>query len=183
MQSYLITDPRFYPPDSLGFSTILSRSFSRYRPDFALLRGFDLAQTSLLVADFVNICRSFNVRPVISFYADLALELDCGIHLKGAQMNDISALKRESKLVFYSAHSLDEIAQASELGANFVTISPIFHTPKKGIPLGVDILGEISRTLSCGVFALGGIVTQAHVDTIARYDNIDGFASIRYFIS
>jgi thiamine-phosphate pyrophosphorylase len=67
-----------------------------------------------------------------------------------------------------------------ELCADYATYSPIFETPAKGEPKGVEGLKKAMQEVDIKIFALGGIITQQHVaqlETAKPY----GFASIRYF--
>ncbi|MGD9969385.1 MAG: thiamine phosphate synthase [Sulfuricurvum sp.] len=62
-----------------------------------------------------------------------------------------------------------------------ITYSPVFASPGKGEPKGLEDLKELVATINIPVFALGGIVTEEQiraVETAGAY----GFASIRYFI-
>jgi thiamine-phosphate pyrophosphorylase len=91
---------------------------------------------------------------------DLALLCGAdGVHLgsKTMSIRDARALMR-SGLIGYSAHSSREAAAAFRSGASFVTISPVFHSPGKGAPLGLEGLGRtVAACRGRPVFALGGI--------------------------
>lgn len=97
-------------------------------------------------------------------------------------MRQIKAARKKLPLVFFSAHSLQEIQEADKQGANGITISPIFETPNKGTPLGIEFLNSIEpENFKAKLFALGGIITQAQLQEIAT-TKIQNFASIRYFL-
>ena len=63
------------------------------------------------------------------------------------------------QLVGASAHSAAEIAEATALGADYATLSPIFATACKpgAAPLGTAALAAVCKESPLPVFALGGI--------------------------
>ena len=61
-----------------------------------------------------------------------------------------------------------------------ITFSPIFHSPNKGEPKGVEELKRVAFLLSIPVIALGGIVTQKQIG-LSKQSGAKGFASIRWF--
>jgi len=59
-----------------------------------------------------------------------------------------------------SAHDREEVRRAAALGADYVTLSPIFATASKpgyGPTLGLAGLAELAKTAAIPVYALGGI--------------------------
>ncbi len=103
-----------------------------------------------------------------------------GVHLTSIQMYDIKKAKALGLFVVISTHTLEEVKQAEFEGADVVTFSPIFDTPNKGEALGLKILQNVLDSVSIPVIALGGIITQEHIDSCANV-GVSGFASIRYF--
>jgi len=61
-----------------------------------------------------------------------------------------------------------------------ITFSPIFTTPNKGEPKGIEVLREVISSLEIAVIALGGIVEQEQIK-LCEEAGAFGFASIRYF--
>jgi len=113
----------------------------------------------------------------------LAYELEAGgIHLTSTQFKDIEKSKALGLFVVISTHTLDEAQKAESLGADMVTFSPIFATPNKGEPKGVEELREVVSSLFIPVIALGGIVRLEHIE-MCKKNGAKGFASIRYFIN
>ena len=126
-----------------------------------------------------------------------------GIHLKSYMLDSIPRIKthikshsrhdsprnhtraitestRDSILLGYSAHSLDEVERALELGADYCTLSPIFPTPHKSTPLGgLTYLDSIPVALRPFIIALGGITAEA-IPAI-RSMGFLGFGAIGYF--
>ena len=80
-----------------------------------------------------------------------------------------------------SCHSEKEILEAQKRGADAVTYSPIFSTPDKGEPKGLEDLNERVAKISLPIIALGGITTDEQVKAVEK-SGCYGFASIRYFI-
>ncbi|CAA6809274.1 MAG: Thiamin-phosphate pyrophosphorylase (EC [uncultured Sulfurovum sp.] len=103
-----------------------------------------------------------------------------GVHLKSTQFNDIEKAKALNLFVIISTHSVEEAKEAEALGANMVTFSPIFTTPNKGEPKGVEALKELVSMVSIPIIALGGILTDEHI-ALCKENGAFGFASIRYF--
>lgn len=103
-----------------------------------------------------------------------------GIHLKSTQFSDIKKAKELGLFVVVSTHTLEESLEAEMLGADMVTMSPIFYTPNKGLPMGVDVLQTIVSQVQIPVIALGGIITKEQIDA-CKDVGAKGFASIRHF--
>jgi thiamine-phosphate pyrophosphorylase len=103
-----------------------------------------------------------------------------GVHLTSTQSDKIVEAKALGLFVLISTHTQEEALLAQKLGADMVTFSPIFSTPNKGEPKGVDALQALVNLLSIGVIALGGVVTQEQID-MCQKSGAKGFASIRYF--
>ncbi len=59
--------------------------------------------------------------------------------------------------------------------ADFITFSPVFHTPSKGKPQGIEKLKEVKESVKCKVFALGGIKLE-NVNEVLPY--CDGVAMV-----
>ena len=80
-----------------------------------------------------------------------------------------------------STHNAEEALKAEALGADMITVSPIFNTPNKGLPMGVDVLKTIVSQVKIPVIALGGILTKDQIG-VCKDAGAKGFASIRYFL-
>ena len=79
-----------------------------------------------------------------------------------------------------STHTHEEVLKAQKLGADAVTYSPIFASPGKGEPKGIEDLKELLKKCNIKVFALGGIVESSHIKAVEEA-RAYGFASIRFF--
>lgn len=84
-----------------------------------------------------------------------------GVHLQRG--GDPAAARRAlgpAALIGVSAHSLAEVRDAEEAGADYVTLSPIFPTETKpgyGPALGLDDLAFVASTVAIPILALGGV--------------------------
>jgi len=103
-----------------------------------------------------------------------------GVHLTSKQWDNISKAKALGLFVIVSTHTKDEALKAETLGADMITFSPVFDTPNKGKPVGIEVLSEIVSCVDIPVLALGGILTQDQIDSCVDV-GAEGFASIRYF--
>jgi thiamine-phosphate pyrophosphorylase len=66
----------------------------------------------------------------------------------------------KKKIIGVTVHSIGQAREAQWLGADYVSISPVFNThtkPDAGIPLGVTLIKKIKEHVSIPVFAIGGI--------------------------
>jgi len=104
-----------------------------------------------------------------------------GVHLKSTQLNDIAKAKELELFVIISTHTIEESLEAENLGADMVTFSPIFETPDKGKPKGIETLNHLSSLLTIPLIALGGIITQHQIE-LCEKNGAKGFASIRWFL-
>lgn len=184
LASYLITDPKYYSDEPSLFSHTLTKALIQYKPDFACFRDKRAVQKNAKnLQNFVRLCKEYSVVCLINSDLDLALKYGFdGVHLPSSMIDEISEVKSESLVVIASTHNHEEVQISTELGADAITLSPVFASPDKGVPLGVERFDEIMDGCSLKVFALGGIVNDAHVEMI-KNSKAYGFASIRYFVN
>jgi thiamine-phosphate pyrophosphorylase len=104
-----------------------------------------------------------------------------GIHLTSAQIDEIGIARKHTDFVIVSTHSIEEAKRAEEMGADMVTFSPIFQSPGKGKPQGLETLSHIVERVDIPVIALGGIVSHREIE-LCEKAGADLFASIRYFV-
>jgi len=180
-KSYLITDPSFY--SSLEeFENYLTNIYKNHSVDFSCYR--DKSSFSKEYAKlFLTISKKFDIEYVLlNSYLDVAVSLGFdGVHLTSSQFDLIKKAKKRDLFTIVSTHDDKQITKAKTLGADAVTFSPVFSTPNKGSPKGLEALKKavcLSYPLKC--FALGGIVTDKEVKECKKAGSY-GFASIRYF--
>lgn len=184
MKKYLITSREFYTDTPAIFRNILHQQCQIHMPEYALYRDKLNPNYDIQAAHFVDVCKQFEgVKSFIHQKVDLAKELNAyGVHLTSKQFNEIAHAKELGLACGISTHSKDEVLKAQDMGADYVTYSPIFASPNKGEPKGIEDLKALLKVCDIKVFALGGIVKPRHVDMI-KEANPYGFASIRYFYS
>lgn len=101
----------------------------------------------------------------------LAAGLD-GVHLRSDSL-PVSVARRllgPTRLLGVSTHSVDNVRQAADEGADFVVLGPIYDTPSKrpyGEPLGLATLERAARATAVPVFAIGGM-TRERVGAVRR---------------
>jgi len=182
MKKYLITSREFYTDTPAVFRGILQEQFVKHMPDFALYRDKANPHYDVQADHFVEVCRNFmGLKSFLHQEYELAASLGAnGVHLTSTQFNKIQNAKSLGLEVIISTHTKEEVLQAQKLGADYVTYSPIFATPGKGEPKGVENLEELVKDVDIKVFALGGIIDEEEVNAIQE-SGVYGFASIRYF--
>ena len=87
-----------------------------------------------------------------------------------------------SKWLGVSCHNLEEIRHAEELGADFITVSPVLFTAThpEATPLGWDTFGELVQQAKVPVYALGGMWEEHNQSAVAL--GAQGVAGIRMFL-
>jgi len=148
------------------------------------LRERDLSTRELLslAGQIHAMTKSRGVRLIINDRVDLvqALDLD-GVHLRASSL-PVSVVRRvlgPRRLIGVSTHSVKEVQQAGDDGADYVILGPIFETPSKrefGAPLGLAALADACRRSSVPVFAIGGMTIKRIV--AARDAGASGVAMI-----
>ena len=183
MKSYLITDPKFYSDSSGTFRSSLQETLAKHQPDFALYRDKNNLNYAAIAELFLNICSQFeNTKAMLHSDVELAAKLGAyGVHLTSLQFNEIKKAKALGLFTVVSCHSENEMLEAQKRGADAVTYSPIFSTPGKGEPKGLEDLNERVAKISLPIIALGGITTDEQIKAVEK-SGCYGFASIRYFI-
>ncbi|MBN2721351.1 MAG: thiamine phosphate synthase [Campylobacterales bacterium] len=178
MIAYAISDPF-----TLDFNN-LEESLRRFssKASMILYRDKSNPNYSINAKLFLAKARKYSFDKIL-LHGDIelaiALKAD-GVHLRSDQFAFIAVAKENKLFVVVSTHSLQEAKLAQDLGADMVTISPVFSSPNKGKPIGLNILKEVCDNLKIPVIALGGITSQEEIDAIME-QGAAGFASIRYF--
>ena len=138
-----------------------------------------------LVSEASSIARGTGTKLLVNDRADIAMAAKAdGVHLPA---NSVSAdvIRRNFPADFIigvSAHSLAEAESAAKQGADFVVYGPVFETPGKSEPLGLDELRRVCKSLSgFPVIALGGI-NETNYRSVLDH-GASGFAAIRFLSS
>ncbi len=186
---YLITDPKYYGDDKTTFEKVLSKALSNHQISIASFRDKITENTAELAELFLEKCRQNSIEKVIiNSNIELAISLKFdGIHLTSKQFDNIKECKDNDLFVIISCHDFEEAKRAYDLGADAITYSPIFYTPYKGKPKGIEALKALKTSIDeisqrkFDIIALGGIIDDEHINQI-KACGVSGFASIRYFI-
>ena len=168
-------------PSTLDFTTLKDDlSYFSSKADMIVYRDKSTTKYANNATLFLSNAKGFEKVLLHSEYL-LAYKLGAdGVHLKSTQFDDIVKAKKLGLFVIISTHTKDEAKLAEDRGADMITFSPVFDTPNKGKALGIDALKALLSSVSIPVIALGGIITQKHID-LCEQAGADGFASIRYF--
>ena len=178
MKSYLIT-----PEVTSSYFESLPSIFHSFRPDYAMYRSSNRA----FAREFAALCHTHNIVCFLNSQGfgdemlDSLLPYFDGVHLKSSAFSLITHFSTYC-MVGFSAHTSQELRDALHNGASYATLSPIFATPHKGTPIGLQSLRDLDLYARSRTFGLGGIDTPTKVSQISQIENLYGFASIRYFL-
>lgn len=178
IKSYLITDPLLFGNTPKTLRASLTRALEKHSPDLVCLRDKTAKNYEALAREVMAIEEEF--RLLLHGDVDLAVKLGAfGVHLSASQFHEIARAKEAGLFVIASTHSYEEALAAME--ADAITYSPIFFSPNKGIPKGLEDLKEITGKINTKIFALGGILSSEQIRQVEAC-GVYGFASIRYFL-
>jgi len=134
-----------------------------------------------LTAAAAEITRGSSTRLLVNDRADIALAARAdGVHL-AANSLPISVIRQNFPgdfIIGVSTHSPEEAANAAQNGADFAVFGPVFETPGKGKPLGLDILREVCDDLRpFPLIGIGGIDSSNYGAVLSA--GASGIAAIR----
>lgn len=134
-----------------------------------------------LTSEAVKITKNSQTKLLVNDRADIASAAKAdGVHLtENSLSTEITRRNFPSNfLIGVSTHSVESAKIAKDQGADFITFSPIFASPGKSAPKGLEKLKEICGMLKpFPVIALGGI-DETNFREVLRI--ADGFAAIRF---
>lgn len=135
-----------------------------------------------LAVEAATIARGGRTRILVNERFDIAVAADLdGVHLTSTSIpvERVRANVPDGFFIGVSTHTESEIEAARDGRADFGLLGPIFETPGKGEPLGLDKFGAICRSFGrFPVIAVGGVdASNCHsvIDSGAA-----GYAAIRY---
>jgi thiamine-phosphate pyrophosphorylase len=109
---------------------------------------------------FRELCSEAGVTFVVNDDVEAALRLRAdGVHL-GRTDAGADRAQREGLVLGLSATTVAEAIAGEARGATYLGAGPVWETPSKADadpPIGLDGLGEICRTVSIPVVAIGGV--------------------------
>ena len=182
MIRYAITDPSWYEGDPEKLPRRIAEALRRHRPDMVCLRDKRANGYEPLARAFLSLRPDFpEIRFLLHTHVGFAGALGAdGVHLASDAFGRIPEAKAAGLFTVASTHTPQEALECQRLGADAVTFSPVFASPGKGRPQGLEKLKEIRDKISIKLIALGGIVTEEQIRAVEEA-GADGFASIRYF--
>ena len=135
-----------------------------------------------LAGQAVAITRETRTKLLINDRTDIAAAAGAdGVHLTSTSL-PADVIRRHfaaNFIVGVSTHTLGEVVDAKRLGADFAMFGPIFITPGKGDPTGLDTLtGICLESGEFPVIALGGIDGTSYKAVLKAGGA--GFAAIRW---
>ncbi|MEP7149908.1 MAG: thiamine phosphate synthase [Acidobacteriota bacterium] len=114
-----------------------------------------------IVSDAVQILSSTEALVLVNDRVDVAIAARAdGVHLPEVSlMPDVVRRVIASDLVIgVSTHSIEQALTAADSCADYIFFGPIFETPGKGVPVGIESLSAVCRELKTfPVIALGGV--------------------------
>ena len=184
MIKYLITDPKYYTNDEKRFEEILINVLNKQQIDIVCFRDKESSNFQEIAKIFIKTCKEKYIKKILlnGNYL-LANKLKAtGVHLTSTQFDEIQKAKELGLYVIISCHTFEDIEKAITNQADAVTYSPIFETPNKGTPKGIEALKEVvDKYPNINIIALGGIINETQIEQISK-TKAYGFASIRYFV-
>lgn len=183
LKQYLISDPQYFSNDKKIFEEKLRTILIKHKVDIACFRDKSSINFEELASVFLRVCKEFKIDKIlINTNIELAKKLGFnGVHLNSKQFDKIELAKNLNLFTIISCHNHEDLQAAFSKNIDCVTYSPIFASPNKGEPLGIEelILAK-NKFPNLNIIALGGIVEEKHIEEIKKAE-VYGFASIRYF--
>jgi thiamine-phosphate pyrophosphorylase len=173
MIRYYITDRR-----AAGGIEPLLRIIETVEADYIQIREKDLTARALF--DLTRRAVVISKIPIlVNSRADVAAAAGAhGVHLPGGSIAP-RELRPVAQVIAVSCHTVDEVRAAEDEGADFVVFGPVFATPGKGTPLGLDALRLAAASVKIPVLALGGVMWENA--NLCILNGAAGIAGIRLF--
>lgn len=149
------------------------------------IREKNLSARSLfeLTCAAVEVVAGSATRVLVNDRADIAFAAEAdGVHLASNSLS--AALIREKFprefMIGVSTHSVDEVVDAANSGADFAVFGPVFNTPGKTDVKGIPALSEVCECVApFPVLAIGGVELENVGEILAA--GASGVAAIRAF--
>jgi thiamine-phosphate pyrophosphorylase len=134
-----------------------------------------------LVSEAAKLAKNSGTKILVNDRADIALAAKAdGVHLAANSLS-ASTIRRNFPKDFtigVSAHTIETAEEAKRQDADFAVFGPVFQTPGKGAPKGLEVLRKVSEKLKpFPVIAIGGIDETNYREVLQI---ADGFAAIRF---
>ncbi len=129
----------------------------------------------------VKLCKEYNATVLLSTYTDLINEVGAdGVHLPSIELMKLNARPVSTRyLLSVACHNKEQVIHASNIGADFAVLCPVFATPSSpmGRPLGWKNFSSLVKFSKIPIYALGG-VTPEDIE-VAKSHGAIGIAAIR----
>lgn len=134
-----------------------------------------------LASEAAKLAKNSGTKILVNDRADIALTAKAdGVHLTANSLS-ASTIRRNFPKDFTigaSTHSIEKTEEAKRQGADFAVFGPVFQTPGKSAPKGLDALRKTCEKLKpFPVIAIGGIDETNYRDVLQI---AGGFAAIRF---
>ena len=130
-----------------------------------------------------DICHRYGAILLLATSSDIYQQFNTdGLHLNSQVLFEYQSRPiPENQLLSVSCHTLEEMKQAEELGANILLLSPVKETSSHpGVPgIGWQQFNQMIAEVKCPVYALGGM--QASDLNDAKTADAQGVAAISSF--
>jgi thiamine-phosphate pyrophosphorylase len=109
-----------------------------------------------------ELARRYCATFIINDHVDVALAIDAdGVHLgqDDLSVSEARAKLGSKKIIGLSTHSLEQALAAAALPLDYLGVGPVFTTPTKpeALPVGLELVANVSRRLTVPFVAIGGI--------------------------
>jgi 8-oxo-dGTP diphosphatase len=142
--------------------------------------GIEPARWRALATRAVACCRSADAEVLVNGDLALARDLELGVHLRAAQLQQLERRPLPAGLVVAaSAHDADDLRHAERLGCDFAVLGPLRPTPThpKARGLGWRAFAALREQVSLPLYAIGGLAADDIAE--ARAHGAQGVAAIR----
>lgn len=127
-----------------------------------------------LAEQCLTLCQAYNVPFIVNDHVELALEIGAdGVHI-GQDDGVVSAVRTKigpDKILGVSTHTQTDALTASDAGANYIGVGPLYESNSKlnaGAPVGPELIREVVRELpGLPIVGVGGI-SERKAGTVIR---------------
>lgn len=162
-----------------GLRAALDAGIERVQLRAPMLSIADPARWASLVDRAVVIARDVEADALVNGDIALAERLGIGVHLRAAQLAELTARPAVPGRVIASCHTLDELLRAQASGCDAAVLGPVqptaSHPGRAGI--GWDAFARLREHVALPIYAIGGL--DANDVAAARAHGAQGVAAIR----
>jgi 8-oxo-dGTP diphosphatase len=142
--------------------------------------GVDTERRRRLARAAVEASQRAGVEVLINSDIGLARELGAGVHLRAAQLPELSVRPLpDAQPVAASCHTGEELRRAEDLGCDFAALGSVRETASHpgGSVLGWEGFARLREAVSLPIYAIGGLQPDHILE--ARQHGAQGIAAIR----